>query len=148
MGVPPADQRHEEEEQSRGFSISDRRSTRMRGEEKAAADAAKEDQRRRTQKEFARASRQQALPEINFSTFLLSLGSTALVQLGEVDDPVTHLRSENLPNAKQTIDILAVLEEKTRGNLDDDEGQLLSNLLYDLRLRYVSKLKSGTPGSR
>ncbi|MBI3092334.1 MAG: DUF1844 domain-containing protein [Candidatus Tectomicrobia bacterium] len=120
----------------------------MREEEKAAADAAKEDQRRRTQKEFARASRQHALPEISFSTFLLSLGSTALVQLGEVEDPVTQQLGESLPNAKQTIDILGVLEEKTRGNLSDDEAQLLSNLLYDLRMRYVSKLKSGTPSPR
>jgi hypothetical protein len=82
----------------------------------------------------------QALPEIDFSTFLLSLGSSALVHLGDVpdDDGATE---PNLPLAKQTIDLLGLLQEKTRGNLDSGEEKLLAALLYDLRIKYVDASK-------
>jgi hypothetical protein len=81
-----------------------------------------------------------ALPEIDFSTFVLSLGSAALVHLGEVpdDDGTTHA---DLSQAKQTIDLLALIQVKTRGNLDDGEQKLLASLLYDLRIKYVDAQK-------
>jgi hypothetical protein len=84
-----------------------------------------------------------ALPEISFSTFILSLNSSALVHLGLETDPSTGERSANLPLAKQTIDILAMLADKTSGNLSDDERRLLTNIVYELRLMYV-KQKRGT----
>lgn len=79
------------------------------------------------------------LPTINFATFVFSLNSSALVQLGMLEDPMTNEKTRNLPLAKQTIDILSMLEEKTRGNLDADEAAMLKNILYDLRILYVKE---------
>lgn len=81
------------------------------------------------------------LPEINFASFIISLSSSTLFHLGDIPDPATNQTQRNLPLAKQTIDILGLLKEKTVGNLDRDETQLLENLLYDLRMRYVAELK-------
>ncbi len=78
-----------------------------------------------------------ALPKIDFSTFVLSMNSSALVQLGLIDDPAGGQKTKNLPLAKQTIDMLAMLEEKTKGNLTDDEEKILTNILYELRMLYV-----------
>jgi hypothetical protein len=80
-----------------------------------------------------------ALPRIDFSTFVLSLNSSALVQLGLIDDPSSGQKTKNLPLAKQTIDILGMLEQKTSGNLTDDEGNILTNILYELRMLYVKE---------
>ena len=79
------------------------------------------------------------LPEVSFSTFIFSLSSSALFHFGEVADPTTGQKQKNLPMAKHTVDILGMLEEKTAGNLTDDEAQLLKNILYDLRMRYVKE---------
>ncbi len=79
------------------------------------------------------------LPKINFATFIFSLNSSVLVQLGLIDDPATGKKTRNLPLAKQTIDILAMLEEKTQGNLTKDEETMLKNILYDLRMLYVKE---------
>ncbi len=78
-----------------------------------------------------------ALPEINFATFIFSLNSSALVHLGMVEDPATGKKEKNLLLAKQTIDIIGMLEKKTKGNLTGDEDQLLKNILHDLRIMYV-----------
>lgn len=78
-------------------------------------------------------------PEINFPTFVASLNASALVHLGVIDDPASGEKSKNLPMAKQTIDILSMLEEKTVGNLDKDEAGMLKNVLYDLRIMYVKE---------
>jgi hypothetical protein len=77
------------------------------------------------------------LPDIDFATFILSLGSSALLNLGEIVDPMTGKTDVNLPLAKQTIDIIAMLVEKTKGNLTAAEDQLVSSLLYDLRMKFV-----------
>lgn len=80
-----------------------------------------------------------ALPEINFATFIFSLNSSALTQLGLMNDPITGQKTKNLPLAKQTIDIIGMLEEKTRGNLEEDEAQMIKGMLYDLRMLYVKE---------
>jgi len=81
---------------------------------------------------------EKSLPQIDFSTFILSLSTSALYHLGLVDDPETGKRgAPDLPMASQTIDTLAVLQEKTRGNLDPEEERLLESLLYELRMRFV-----------
>jgi Domain of unknown function (DUF1844) len=85
------------------------------------------------------ADEKDAPPQIDFYTFLLSLGSSAFVHLGDVPHPEAGDAQENLVLAKQTIDILGLLEEKTRGNLTPEEEKFLENLLLDLRLRYVQK---------
>lgn len=81
------------------------------------------------------------MPEVTFSTFILSIGSSALVQLGEVPDPERGQMMENLLAAKHSIDILSMLQEKTKSCLEHDEKQLLDTLLYDLRMKYVMKTK-------
>jgi hypothetical protein len=86
----------------------------------------------------------EALPEIDFGTFVMSLASSVLVHLGEIPHPdlAESEKSEaNLPLAKQTIDMLGMLQDKTRGNLSNEEQQLLTNLLYDLRMKYVAATK-------
>ena len=87
------------------------------------------------------AKEQYPLPEVNFATFVFSLSTSALMNLGELPDPQTREVHKNLPLAKQTIDILGMLRDKTKGNLDGDEENLLSNLLYELRLKYVAAKK-------
>lgn len=79
------------------------------------------------------------LPEINFPTFIFSLNSSALLNLGAIEDPGTGQKTKNLPLARQTIDILGMLEEKTKGNLTDDEAAMLKNILYELRMLYVKE---------
>lgn len=77
------------------------------------------------------------LPEVNFPTFIMSLNASAMVHLGIIEDPATGQSTKNLPLAKQTIDILSLLEEKTRGNLTKVEADIIKNILYDLRIAYV-----------
>ena len=85
---------------------------------------------------------------ISFAAFVLSLAHTAAVHFGDIPDPVSGERSEtNLAAAQQMIDILALLEAKTRGNLTAEERQLLEQILYELRMRYLDAVKSGGPGS-
>jgi len=79
------------------------------------------------------------LPEINFSTFIMSLNASALVNLGVIDDPASGTKSRNLPLGKQTIDILGMLEDKTQGNLTEDEAEMLKSVLYELRILYVKE---------
>ena len=73
------------------------------------------------------------LPHIDFATFVVSLSHSALQHLGDAEHP----EGKNLPMARQTIDILGLLQEKTRGNLSGDEERLLTQVLYDLRMRFV-----------
>ena len=86
--------------------------------------------------------RESALPAVDFHTFVLSLGSSALLHLGELEHPEGGATEKDLPLAKHTIDILVMLEEKTRGNLTPAEEKLISSLLYDLRLRFVEAQKT------
>jgi hypothetical protein len=89
--------------------------------------------------EDAAASEDYPLPEINFPTFIFSLNSSALVNLGVIEDPATNQKAKNLSLAKQTIDILGMMEEKTQGNLSDDEANMLKTMLYELRMLYVKE---------
>jgi hypothetical protein len=78
------------------------------------------------------------LAKLDFSTFVLSLSTSAFYHLGLVPDPESGASaSPNLALARQTIDTLEILQEKTRGNLDADEAHLLESLLYELRMRFV-----------
>lgn len=81
------------------------------------------------------------LPEISFSTFVISLSTQALMHLGEIPNPLSGKVESDIPVAKQTIDIIGVLREKTRGNLDQGEERLMDDVLYDLRMRYVEAVK-------
>lgn len=79
-----------------------------------------------------------SMMEVNFSNFVLSLGTSAVLHFGEFPDPTTGKQEQNLPMAKHTIDILNMLRDKTSGNLESEEEKLLSDLLYQLRMKYVS----------
>lgn len=80
------------------------------------------------------------LPKVDMNTLILSLSSSVLVNLGEVPDPESNQINENLDLARHTIDLLAMLEEKTKGNLTKDEEDLLKNVLFELRMKYVQKV--------
>ena len=152
------------ETEGNGFVVSDKRQFTAEGEEakekktsapeekpepkdeapKEKAEAAGE-AKAQARPEQAQAGSQETgpLPEIDFSTFVFSLSSSALLHLGLVADPQTGQNQVNLDLAKQTIDIIAMLQKKTAGNLDEEESRLLEGVLYDLRLRYVEAAKSG-----
>jgi Domain of unknown function (DUF1844) len=81
------------------------------------------------------------LPHVDFSTFVLSLSHSALMHLGEAPIPETGAIEQNLALARQTIDLVGMLEEKTKGNLTGDEERLIGQVLFDLRMRYVERSK-------
>lgn len=109
--------------------------------------SAQEETRRAADECGARTLEAERLPDIDFGTFVLSLSSSALMHLGLTPNAETGTVVRNLPMAKQTIDILGMLQEKTKGNLTNEEGRLLSELLYDLRLKYVSICQSSNETS-
>ena len=79
--------------------------------------------------------------QINFSTFLLSLASSAFYNLGDMADPQTGEKKVDLSAVKQTIDILNMIKEKTQGNLEDEEKKLLEQLMYELQMKFVAQQK-------
>ena len=124
------------EEMEKGFVIKDRRFS-AKQEAEGKYQIKEEGKKEEAKKEEA--SRQEIpLPEINFTNFIFSLSTSALIQLGEIQDPLTQQQAKNLPLAKQTIDLIGMLKEKTKGNLTPDEERLIETALYDLRMRYVT----------
>lgn len=139
-----------EEKEDKGFVVKDRRKISLDDME-TGSEAGEEaqqpprEEQAKAEAEFREASRKaeeqgrRELPAVSFATFVFSLSSSALVYLGEMPEIESQSSQVDLPLAKQIIDTLGMLQEKTRGNLDTDEDRLLRNLLYDLRLRYVQK---------
>lgn len=80
--------------------------------------------------------------KVSFQEFVYLMSSQALIQMGSVPNPVTGKAEKSLPAAQHAIEILAMLEQKTKGNLSDEEAKVLSNALYDLRLRYVAAVQA------
>ena len=131
-----------EEKEDKGFVVKDRRKVSLEdAESDEASGAAPETATSAETGKSSEATEQhyRPLPQVSFSTFVFSLSSSALVHLGEMQDPETEKVELDLPMAKQIIDTLGMLQEKTRGNLDAQEDRLLKSVLYDLRLRYVQK---------
>lgn len=87
----------------------------------------------------ASAAGPEELPQARFDLFASGLAMEALIALGDTPHPATRKQAVNLPQAKYLIDLIGVLEEKTRGNLSVDEERLLKDLLYQLRMRYLAK---------
>ncbi len=79
------------------------------------------------------------LPELDFSTFILSLSSSVLMNLGVIDNPVTNKKVKEPAVARQTIDLIALLKEKTAGNLNDTEQRLMEDVLKELQAWYVKE---------
>jgi uncharacterized protein DUF1844 len=90
----------------------------------------------------ARDESDETLPQVDFSTFVLSLSHSALMHLGEAPNPETGRVERNLPLARQTIDLIGMLDEKTKGNLSGEEERLIGQILFDLRLRFVELSKT------
>ena len=128
-------------EEKKGFTIKDRRIFAEEEKEPQKQEAKEEAKKESVSAEEQKTEPQIPLPEINFSTFIISLNASALVHLGVMDDPATAKKVKNLPMGKQTIDILGMIEEKTKGNLSKEEENLLKNILYDLRIIYVKEQK-------
>jgi hypothetical protein len=140
-------------EEEKGFRVSDRRRFSSEGkasEEKgkaeegagSTADAGKTNpSATQTGQDPADRPQQRELPPVNFATFVISLTSSVLIHLGLAEDPMTGSVNRDLALAKQSIDILGMLKEKTRGNLAEEESQLMEGILYDLRMRYVEEAR-------
>ncbi len=136
-------------EENKGFTVRDRRfATQEPENEKPETGNGEKEAEKKPTPEQAEPARDDAreeadspLPQLNFATFIFSLNSSALMHLGVIEEPGTGKKIKNLPLAKQTIDILGILEEKTRGNLTSDEDNLLKNILHDLRMMYVREKK-------
>ncbi|MBW2310680.1 MAG: DUF1844 domain-containing protein [Deltaproteobacteria bacterium] len=128
----------EDEIRGEGFTIKDRRTFDAEGEVK---EEAKQEEKKEGKKEEKAEKKEEKdftpLPEVNFSSFLLSLSSSILLHLGEIADPQSGEKKRDLALAKQTIDIITLLKDKTKGNLTEEEQNLLEHLLYDLRMRFV-----------
>ena len=140
-----------EKEEGKGFKVQDRRRfSPETGEplEKTSSDqpevgpaesepASEPDEE--TRKEAAGAGHE-TLP-ITFSTFIISLSTQALMHLGEIPNPLNGKVDADVPVAKQMIDIIGMLQEKSRGNLDQGEAKLMEDVLFDLRMKYVHAVR-------
>ena len=121
--------------EGKGFVIKDKRSLDEEGElkeDKQQVDEAEKKKEARTEE-----AQRGPLPEVNFNSLIFSLSSSALLHTGEIADPQTGERRKDLALAKHTIDTIAMLKEKTAGNLTEEEENFLDNILTDLRWRYV-----------
>ena len=151
----------EEQEDKRGFKVQDRRrfsseTGEVRETEETispaeapaqaaptAATARPEEPRREQPRSSGRPTAAQ--PEISFSSFLLGLSTQALMYMGEIPEAPGQPPHADLAAAQQMIDVLAMLKQKTTGNLDPGESAMLENALFDLRMRYVELVKKGAP---
>ena len=87
-------------------------------------------------------------PNTSFPSFVMSLAATAAVHLGDLPDPVTQKAHVDVPSAGHIIDLLAMLQQKTVNNLDPEEAQLLEQVIYELRMRYIEVSKNAPAGGK
>jgi hypothetical protein len=135
----------EKEKDGKGFEVKDRRTSSGEKEEPAQPPEPGEKPETETSGSFESGSSQETKDsghqEVDFSTFIFSLFSSALIQMGDMADPITGQTEKNLLAAKQTIDILDILVQKTEGNLDDEEAKLLKNASAELKWKYLDTVK-------
>lgn len=136
----------EESKEGKGFTVQDRRRFSESGDVREAVEAAEPTPNQQTPAgtiagESASQQQDEPLPEINFSTFVVSLSTQALMHLGEIPNPSNGNVEKDFPVAKQMIDIVGMLKDKTRGNLNNNEEKLIEDILFDLRMRYVEAVK-------
>ncbi len=129
-------------EEENGFTVNDRRSLDEKGEAKDSEPdkkASEADAQEQAQKKTAQA--RPPLPEADITTLIFSLSSTALFHFGDIPDPETGKKTVDLSLAKQAIDTISMLQEKTAGNLTDEESKFTESVLADLRWRFVKASK-------
>lgn len=147
----------DEPEQNGGFKVTDKRRFTEEGpgeaepkekseeqSEKVEPDTAKDDAKAESSdipKGDEEAATGEEPPPLNFATFVLSLANTALFQLGLIRMPDSEEAYKDLKAARQTIDILAIMQDKTKGNLTDEEKRLIDETLYQLRMAFVEASK-------
>ncbi len=133
----------EEENEESGFVIKDKRSAYQSEDEIQEGDTEQEKETAKQQQQEARAAEHQEgqPPSIDFSTFVMSLASSAFYHLGDMPDPTTGQTEQNLPAVQQTIEILVMLHQKTKSNLTAEEDKLLGQLIYELQMKFVAKNK-------
>ena len=138
----------EEKQEGKGFTVQDRRrfspetgEAREGGAEAQEAANQASQQTTAAQERVESTAQANALPEIDFSTFAISLSTQVLMHLGEISNPISGKVEGDISVAKQMIDILGMLCEKTRGNLNANEAQLMEGILFDLRMKYVEAVK-------
>jgi hypothetical protein len=142
------------EPEDKGYTVKDKRYLHLSEEEKAkvreqvaaegatkeAAEEAFQEASQKAASEAGKTPQGSQMPEISFASFIFSLSSSAFVSLGAIPDPNTGKTEKNLALAKQTIDILGLLREKTRNNLTQEEENLFDQMLYDLRMSFVREV--------
>lgn len=125
----------DEKDQSRGFKVEDRRRFSESGAPRAESVEAEPGP--------AASSAPHDVPEISFGTFVISLSAQGLAHLGEMPHPVDGATTVDLAGARQIIEILSMLRDKTRGNLDPEEQRLVEHALYELRMKFVERVRQG-----
>ncbi|MBK5099595.1 MAG: DUF1844 domain-containing protein [Desulfobacteraceae bacterium] len=128
-------------EEEKGFVIKDKRALDEKGELKEKGPDKQEEKEAPGKEKPVEEPRTTPLPEVNFTSLIFSLSSSALFNLGELADPQTGENKKDLPLAKHAIDTIAMLKEKTDGNLTEEEKRFLETVLTDLRWRYVKDVK-------
>jgi hypothetical protein len=136
----------EQKQEGKGFTVQDRRRFSETGEARPDAEEPRQEAAEASTASPAGSEPQahaarEALAEINFSTFVISLSTQALMHLGEMANPLSGKVEKDVAAAKQMIDILGMLRDKTRGNLDGGEEKLIGDILFDLRMRYVEAVR-------
>jgi hypothetical protein len=138
--MPHARTREDAMDEEQEYTVRDRRSAASESgpeqpeEQQSPADAPKQGK--------PDASGTGPLPDLDFSSFIISLAGTAQMSLGLIPHPDSNLAAQNIPAAKQLIDILGILQRKTKGNLTREEETLLEQVLFNLRMHYVRVLES------
>ena len=133
----------EEDKKGPGFVVKDKRLFAESGEARSAEDqtTSATEEPKPVSPEAAQSGKvdESNYPPINFTNFVLSLSTSAFFHFGDFPDPEGGKTQKNLPAAKQTIDILDMLNEKAKGNLNENETNLIQGILYELKLRYVKE---------
>ena len=128
-------------EEEKGFVIKDKRSLDEKGDLKEKGLDEQEKKEATKKEKPVEEPKTTPLPEVNFTSLVFSLSSSALFHLGEIADPQTGENKKDLPLAKHAIDTIAMLKEKTDGNLTEEEKKFVETVLTDLRWRYVKDAK-------
>ena len=133
-----------EQEEQESYRVTDKRSFKEDGESRVP-DASETKEEKPAGEPYSESGsdasgpKTEQLPPIDFPSYILSYYTQGLVLLGEVPSPYSGKKEEDVEAARHTIDILTLLQEKTKGNLSQDEEKLLENVLYELRMKYMSK---------
>jgi hypothetical protein len=137
----------EEQNEERGFKVKDRRRfSSETGESRENTENVAPSEEKKNEASVQQAVEKDteskgALPAIDFPTFIISLSTQALMHLGEIPDPLSGNVEMDISVGKQMIDIIGMLSEKTRGNLDQGEEKLMEDILFDLRMKYVEAVR-------